>query len=272
MQRLEKQIKSVSESKEGLVMGKTWDAYKAFVSEMTKKREYYMFRGQSNSSWGLQTSFHRSAEGTNISIGKYLDFLLFANRYISASTNEIMDLSNQETLGCFLSLLQHHGFPTPLLDWTLSPYIAAYFALREVGVKSDNEAVKIYIFDYLSWTKVFPHISDLKSPDAYISIILPHARYNPRLIPQQGAFTFTNQNFMNEYIEEKEKDTLRKYLYNFKININEKMEILEELRLMGITEMSLFPGLDGTCRTLKHILFAKHVEPGFAEYLKEVSK
>ena len=38
--------------------------------------------------------------------------------------------------------LRHFGFPSPLLDWTENPYIAAYFAYSDT--KSDNVAIYIY--------------------------------------------------------------------------------------------------------------------------------
>ena len=128
-----------------------WIEYKQLITELVKLNKNYYCRGHANDSWKLQTSFHRVAGQNRITLLQYLDSLIPEVHYhISAIRDEIIDLRNEQEFGAFLSLIQHHGFPTPLLDWTLSPYIAAYFAFREVNDQFPaSENVKIYIFDFL---------------------------------------------------------------------------------------------------------------------------
>jgi hypothetical protein len=49
----------------------------------------------------------------------------------------------------------------------------------------------------------------------------------------------------------KEKETKRRHLTIIDIPFTEKRIVLKELRLMGITHGSLFPGLDGVCRSFQ---------------------
>lgn len=59
----------------------------------------------------------------------------------------------------FMTRLRHHGFPSPLLDWPQSPYIAAFFAFNKkkiVTMLCDLEKsifIKNYVFiaDFVSF-------------------------------------------------------------------------------------------------------------------------
>jgi len=112
---------------------KTWEQYKTFVSELLGQGK--LFRGQ-REPWKLRTAFHRK--------GRYSLFrfegddvpLLY--RRLSARTSHVFNLDMPNAKGAFLNLAQHHGYPTPLLDWTYSPYAAAFFAFR--GVPKNNKA------------------------------------------------------------------------------------------------------------------------------------
>lgn len=250
----------------------TWEEYKRMVSGLVQNNDSFFCRGHADESWKLQTSFHRISSQKNITLIQYLDVIVPEVQYfVSAIRDEIINCNDNLEFGAFFSLLQHHGFPTPLLDWTLSPYIAAYFAFREVHDQYPNsDHVKIYIFDYLEWTKSFEQIYDLRDSKNFVSALRPYAKYNPRIIPQQGRFTVTNIDDIEQYIYSRSEETKKTFLYSARLSVKEKPHILKELNLMGINEMSLFPSIEGVCRALKHQFFsADIVGPTFSERMEQ---
>jgi hypothetical protein len=253
----------------------SWTDYKNWVSNLAKGKMSYYCRGHANETWQLQTSFHREAAKYGTTLSQYLDTILPEVHYhISAVRDEIIDLRKEEEFGAFLALIQHHGFPTPLLDWTLSPYVAAYFAFREVNDQfpgSDN--VKIYIFDYIEWTKSFQQPLNIRDMNVqYVSVLRPYARFNKRIIAQQGAFTVTNVSDMEAYLMSRSADVNKTFLYTAFISVKEKPHIMRELTLMGINEMTLFPSVGGICRALRSQFFSSDtVGPTFRELMEVIN-
>lgn len=73
---------------------------------------------------------------------------------------------------------------------------------------------------------------------------------NERMIPQQAATTVTSLDDIESYIRAKEEIKNKTYLSAIDLPVNERREVVRELRFMGITAGSLFPGLDGACEEL----------------------
>ncbi|RPJ45622.1 MAG: FRG domain-containing protein, partial [Chloroflexi bacterium] len=88
-------------------------------SEINRFRSPYVFRGLSDTSYPLETSLSRL--GSNYAqMEPHLlrNFRKYAHR----------NIVERDTTWHWLSLAQHHGLPTRLLDWTVSPLVAVHFA------------------------------------------------------------------------------------------------------------------------------------------------
>lgn len=85
-------------------------------------RSHYVFRGMSDSDWDLLTSLERLSGPSQI-----VETALLRSFRKYASEGTFSRGSDWEVL----SVAQHNGLPTRVLDWTVSPLVAAHFATAE---------------------------------------------------------------------------------------------------------------------------------------------
>ena len=228
---------------------KDWGAFMDYVSNLRGCR--YLFRGQ-NQPWRLRTSFHRSGRAD---LGRFLSEDVPAlHRHLSARTKHVFNLGNPDQNGAFFNLIQHHGYPTPLLDWTYSPYVAAFFAYRGISNQQAasagaNAKVRIHVFDQESWRKDLKQVLFLVAPRLHVSIGEFIAIENERMIPQQAASTITNVDDVETCIRSTEANG-KTYLWAIDLPVSDRRQVVRDLSYMGITAGSLFPGLDGACEEL----------------------
>lgn len=95
----------------------------------------WISRGVSNSSFGLEPSVERSAKDSRLG-WPALERKVAEEFKCRASVYLDRPLATESEL-TWLALMQHHGVPTRLLDFTLSPYIALYFAVRPCNSRGD---------------------------------------------------------------------------------------------------------------------------------------
>ena len=122
----------------------SWEQLLVVLSQTTDKR--WIWRGQGNYDWQLTTGLGRRLtefdrdhsknwiELENSTIGYFVDRV----------TGMLPELPDEHDLLAWLALMQHYGAPTRLLDWSISPFIAVFFAYEH---PTDSDSA-LYNLDY----------------------------------------------------------------------------------------------------------------------------
>jgi hypothetical protein len=229
----------------------------------------WIYRGQSDASRGLKTSLEQACErwGIPLSSAKKTEEYIIREfqRRLYHYTGHI---PNQKAYFEWISLMQHHGAPTRLLDFTYSINVATYFAVEKA--KSDcavwavdaRWAVKKCKEKYLDKKiqAVFINPIDEKNEAVLGNILrinkkdmivpINPFRLNERLTLQKGVFMCLG-NVKKSF--EDNLCSLKGYEKKVKKLIIPKklrMTAIKELFQIPVTRATLFPGLDGFAQSL----------------------
>ena len=198
-----------------------------------------------------------------------IDLFRSAARFFSSSEEE-SSLRNDITA---LMVLRHYGVPTRLLDWSMSPYVAAYFACHmykdedgeiwgfdeplyeEKGREQWNKWPETTIDGTGHADKFSAQVSAFKveePPDWFVCHF--YERSFPRQYAQDGAYSMKAQ-FGHDHADAIAKlltDPSQHHLYIVKASLKEELlKILQERP--GIWEGSLFPDSAGAAALAKKI-------------------
>jgi len=229
-----------------------------------------IWRGQADAEWPLATTLER-AVGRDLRLRDYLYLMssvvpeveTFTGKewafpsldVLNAWLNDHSAANVEKILEGFMVYLRHHQFPSPLLDWSVSPYIAAYFACREVQNRSDGLAI------YAASTQpVLEPRHPLGPADAGVTHIFQDAvRTTTRHFLQQSVYTYCTRRVGDEsrYVSHEEvygPEERDEILVKYVIPSSERGNALLALHAYNINSYALF----GTQEALLETAFLKN--------------
>jgi hypothetical protein len=166
-----------------------------------------------------------------------------------------------------LALMQHHGAPTRMLDFTKSPFVAAFFSLNNT-----NRSAAVFALDTPSLWRAAPRHDatllrdtiDPRVPGNFERYFLANDKdviwvgepesMDRRLVAQSGTFVVPGvldkplQDIIGQYA--RGAPLIRKFVLPPSV----RAEAMLSLYRMNITHATLFPDLDGLARSIGYEL------------------
>ncbi|MHB1626009.1 MAG: FRG domain-containing protein [Candidatus Dormibacteria bacterium] len=264
----------------------TWD--ELLVRLLSLGATHYLYRGQGNIDWPLSCTLARCLRDQARAGGPVRLELMESmgvdeglNRHVEQVETQLLRSFMELTHGLGLrdrpptqdrlawwELMQHHGVPTRLLDWTQSPFIALWFAFRDHQDGGDD--VALWIFDSRnSWINHLATMAEVPTPGwsnfmddrqwqnrlaeraieqhAMVPLIVSPRVVIPRVAAQQSVMTLiANVGVPQGFGHHVFKSVATKV----RVRAAWKPEILHMCESLGLTRVSLFRDLDSVGESL----------------------
>ncbi|TNC81673.1 MAG: FRG domain-containing protein [Oleiphilus sp.] len=233
----------------------------AWNEAIQRYRSPFVFRGLSNSAFDLKTSLMRMG-GQYGQLEKHL--LRNFKKYGHDS------FQSDDSIWHWLTMAQHHGLPTRLLDWTYSPFVGMHFATADIDHSGldgviwkvnyhesyrqlpkvlkdclDREGGNVFTVDMLDSLVLDLNAFEQLHDDEFFVFFEPPA-IDARIVNQHGLFSITSNPTLT-------MDAVLSQVECERIIVPSaiKWEIRDKLDQANITERVLFPGLQGLSKWLK---------------------
>ncbi len=250
----------------------SWAALRPAIEELRAEHarasepgSHLLFRGQSDSRWGLGTTLERRFPNLQWSWKDYYHLVRSTLPLIQSFTGRVWKFPTYDEFGSFgsdfddqlktlpgyeyLVYVRHHGFPSPLLDWSRSPFVAAFFAYRHRDAGADR--VAIYCYQERASSSKFG-----SSSEPQIHTHGPYVTSHPRHVLQQCEYTTCNifddrkWTYADHSAVFALGSTKQDRLWKFTLPASERIEVLKELDAYNLNAYSLFPMEDALLETV----------------------
>lgn len=255
----------------------SWEQFETYIADFLieldnikrSKAPLYVstpvYRGQANASWELEDTLNRMTK-REFGMEEYFKTIRAVRPGVISITGKEWNLPNDFDNAAFVPqgyefmvYLRHHGFPSPLLDWTRSPYVAAYFAFRAHEYRNDGK-VAIYCYvEYLGeakgWTSSEPTIHGLG----------PYVVSHRRHYAQQCEYTICTKKLDGQPLYTSYKSAVAKNeagqdkLIKYILPAGERGKAMKKLELMNVTALSLFGNEESLMETLAYQEIGKKI-------------
>lgn len=202
----------------------------------------WLFRGQACGSWGLVPSLFRQQK---LEPRRFENLLLRQLRHDLGRKSTLPDRLIEDE-NYVLAFAQHYGCPTRLLDWTLSPLVAAYFAASGALRAPGTEPMAIYAIANI--IEGSHHLGETR-------VIHPPSAANPNLAAQNGVLVKHDWTCKNLWMPQFERPELtaapevtadvESRFIRFELPRSTANELLGVLEKRGVDAAALFPGPHG---------------------------